>query len=50
MRDRRNDAYAKLEGTTVLVADTGAVITVYRNRSAYRDILKKRKYQQPQAA
>jgi len=38
---------ARLEGTVVLVAGDGAVITVYRNRRALRTIVKKMKYTLP---
>ena len=47
--DARDDAIARLEGTTVLVTPTWEkgsveVITVYRNRSAPRKIRRKVKY------
>lgn len=41
---RRQDDYAKLEGTTLLVGADGVVITAYRNRAACRVIKKKPKY------
>ncbi|HEU5439578.1 MAG TPA: DUF4258 domain-containing protein [Ktedonobacterales bacterium] len=42
--DRRASWAARLEGTTVLVALDGEVITVYRNRCALRTITRKLKY------
>jgi len=41
---RRQDRYAKLEGTTLLVGSDGVLITAYRNRAACRVIKKKPKY------
>jgi hypothetical protein len=41
---RRQDRYAKLEGTTLLVGSDGVLITAYRNRVACRVIKKKPKY------
>lgn len=46
--DRRASWAARLEGTTVLVAPDGEVITVYRNRSALRPIMRKLKYRLPE--
>ena len=47
--DARDDAIARLEGTTVLVSPMGKggaveIITAYRNRSALRRIRRKAKY------
>lgn len=42
--DRRASWVARLEGTVVLVAETGEIITVYRNRNALRLIQRKAKY------
>jgi hypothetical protein len=41
---RRDDRYAKLEGTTLLISPEGGLITTYRNRRASRVIRKKVKY------
>lgn len=42
--DQHNSSIARLEGTAVLVARQGEVITVYRNREAYRALCRKSKY------
>jgi hypothetical protein len=42
--DQRASWASRLEGTVVLVAPNGEVVTVYRNRRALRAILKKMKY------
>lgn len=42
--DRHNSSITRLEGTAVLVAKQGEVITVYRNRDAYRTLCRKAKY------
>lgn len=43
--DLRQDRYRRLQGTCVLVDSRGEeVITVYRNKKAFRDHLRKRKY------
>jgi hypothetical protein len=42
--DRRHSWASRLEGTIVLVALDGAVITAYRNRRGLRAILRKMKY------
>lgn len=47
--DRRIDRFAKLEGAVILVGEN-EVITVYRNRSAYRQVRKKHKYRLPAVA
>ena len=47
--DRRDDAVAKAEGAVLLMADD-RIVTVYRNRDAYRRILKKAKYRRPLCA
>ena len=42
--DQGNDAYAKLEGTLVILSRKGrTVITVYRNRKASRQVRRKNK-------
>jgi hypothetical protein len=41
--DRHIDQWAKLEGTVAIVSLDGTLITVYRNRDAFRDIRKKPK-------
>ena len=40
----REDRYARLEGTTLLMSLEGELVTVYRNRFACRKIRKKAKY------
>lgn len=45
--DRRVDAYAKLEGTVLLVADDGCLLTAYRHQGAYRRVARKLKYRLP---
>jgi hypothetical protein len=47
--DRWNECCVKREGT-VVVLEEDAVVTVYRNRSAYHDVRKKLKYQVPKTA
>src|SRR6185437_11281042 len=42
--DRCASWAARLEGTTVIVAPDGAVITVYRDRDGLRSIARKMKY------
>lgn len=42
--DRRNDVIAKAEGLTLLVADDGDFITMYRNPRGLRNICRKEKY------
>lgn len=46
--DRRASWASRLEGTIILVAPDGAVITVYRNRCGLRAILRKMKYRIPE--
>lgn len=46
--DRRASWAARLEGTIVLVATDGTVITVYRNRHGLHTILRKLKYRLPE--
>ena len=46
--DLRLPWVARLEGSVALVASDGAVITLYRNLSAARAILRKMKYRLPQ--
>ncbi len=41
---QREDGFAKLEGTVLLVSPEGELITAYRNRSALRKIQKKAKH------
>jgi hypothetical protein len=41
--DRRCDAYAKLEGTVLLLGRNDRLVTAYRNRGALRAIRKKQK-------
>lgn len=49
--DVRNDRYRRLVGTCVLLDPHGEeVITVYRNKNAFRDHLRKRKYRIRRAA
>ncbi|HEY7983542.1 MAG TPA: hypothetical protein VID73_05200 [Ktedonobacterales bacterium] len=48
--DRGASWAARLEGTTVLVAPDGAVVTVYRNRRGAHAIARKVKYRWPRAA
>lgn len=43
--DRRASWASRLEGSIVLVAPDGAVITIYRNRRGLRAIARKMKYQ-----
>ena len=43
--DRRASWASRLEGSIVLVAPDGAVITIYRNRRGLRTIARKAKYQ-----
>lgn len=45
--DRRMDAYAKLEGTVLLVTDDGCLLTAYRQHDAYHRIARKLKYRLP---
>jgi hypothetical protein len=42
--DRRTSWATRLEGTVVLLANDGQVITVYRHRRALRKIQRKQKY------
>ena len=42
--DRRASWASRLEGTVVLLANDGQVITVYRHRQALRKIQRKQKY------
>ena len=44
---RQHERYRRLEGTTVVAADDGDVITVYRNPAGLRKIKKKVKYRLP---
>ncbi|HEU4782049.1 MAG TPA: hypothetical protein VFS83_01785 [Ktedonobacterales bacterium] len=44
-RDRRASWASRLEGSIVIVASDGAVITIYRNRRGLRTIARKAKYQ-----
>lgn len=44
VEDRREDRWAKLAGTRVVISNNGWVITVYRNRDTLRDITRKPKY------
>ena len=46
--DRCASWAARLEGTIVIVAPDGAVITVYRNRGGLRPIARKMKYRLPE--
>jgi hypothetical protein len=46
--DRCASWAARLEGTIVLVAPDGTVITVYRNRRGWRPIVRKMKYRLPE--
>ena len=48
--DRGMSWAARLEGTTVLLAPDGAVITIYRNRRGARAIARKLKYRWAEAA
>jgi hypothetical protein len=48
--DRGASWAARLEGTIVLLAADGAVITIYRNRHGARAIARKLKYRWPQTA
>lgn len=41
---RRQDTFAKLAGTVLLVAPGGTLITAYRQRDAHHRVGKKRKY------
>lgn len=41
---RRDDGYAKLAGTVVLIASDGTVITAYRQHNAPHRVSKKHKY------
>ena len=41
---RVHERYRRLEGTTLIVAEDGVVITAYRNPGALRKIRKKHKY------
>lgn len=43
--DRRASWASRLEGSIVIVASDGAVITIYRNRRGLRTIARKMKYQ-----
>ena len=43
--DRRASWASRLEGSIVIVASDGAVITIYRNRRGLRTITRKMKYQ-----
>ncbi len=46
--DRRASWASRLEGTVVLVAAGGEVVTVYRNQRALRTIARKLKYRLPE--
>jgi hypothetical protein len=49
LHDRWKECFAKREGTVILLEED-TIVTVYRNRAAYRDVRKKLKYQAPQIA